>query len=110
MAKIRVRISYRSLVGNKLTIRKSALKETAGVSETMDARIQGLQQTRHTFWQVPRRNMHVSKRYSKFHLDLAGPLTPTWMSSKKQMWPLDSEMGRSFINARKRFKAIFLNL
>ena len=34
MAKIRVRVSYRSLVGNKLTIGKSALKETAGVSET----------------------------------------------------------------------------
>ena len=34
MVKIRVRVSYRSLVGNKLTIGKSALKETAGVSET----------------------------------------------------------------------------
>ena len=61
VAKIRVRVSDRSLI--RTQVRNHQLSTiTTGVSlRNMGARIQGWQQTWGTFCEVLRRNMHVSK-------------------------------------------------
>ena len=70
MAKIRVRVSDRSL--NRTQVRNHQLfTKTTGVGLwNMGTRIHGWQQTWDTFCWVLCRNMRVSKEHSKFHLDL----------------------------------------
>ena len=61
MAKIRVRVSDRSLIRTQVRNHQLFTKTTGVSLRNMGARIQGWQQTWGTFCEVLRRNMHVSK-------------------------------------------------
>ena len=75
MAKIRVRVSDRSLIRTQVRNLRLSTKTTGVSLRNMGHRMQGWQHTWGTFCEVLRRNMRVSKEHSKFHLDLRGLLT-----------------------------------
>ena len=70
MAKIRVRVSDRSLIRTQVRNLRLSTKTTGVSLRNMGHLIQDRQQIWGTFCEVLRRNMHVSKGHSKFHLDL----------------------------------------